>query len=81
MFTGLWILVYTITIVSGPVINTQGQPIKYPYKDIAFETPSDWQGCANTKSQGAEALRKKLLENQGYKGVVVTAKCKQIGVN
>lgn len=79
MFTGLWILVYTITIASGPAFDTKGQPLKYPHSDIAFEPPSDWQGCANIKWSGAEALRKKLLEERGYKGVTVTARCRQIG--
>ena len=39
MFAGFWILVYTITIASGPATNTQGQPLKYPHSDIAFEPP------------------------------------------
>ena len=79
MFTGLWILVYTITIISGPALDTQGQPRKHPYTDIAFEPPSDWLGCYNIKKAGAEESRKKLLEAQGNKGVTVTARCRQIG--
>ena len=77
--TGFWQLVYTITILSGPALDTQGQPLKYPHNDIAFEPPSDWQGCANTKYGGAADRRKKYLEAKGNKGVTVTARCRQIG--
>lgn len=78
MFTGFWILVYTITIASGPAFDTQGQPRSYPYTEINFEPPADWQGCYNQKIY-ASYHRKWLLEAQGNKGVTVTARCRQIG--
>lgn len=74
MFQGFWILVYTITIASGPALDRN-----YPYDDIAFEPASDWTGCYNIKKAGAEALRKKQLEALGNKGVTVTARCRQVG--
>lgn len=76
---GLWILVYTITITSGPALDTQGQPRKYPYTDISFEPPAEWEACYNIKKYGVAASRKKMLEAQGNKGVTVTARCRQIG--
>ncbi len=72
----IWQLMYFITILSGPPLDTSGKAIKYPYEVVDFEPPAEWLGCYKQK-QIVVPVRQKYYADRGIKATV-TATCRRI---